>query len=307
MLLNLTDLGLASNRLSKLPLTIAALASLKNLDLSSNLMEYINDGMMGWSRLDTLDLTHNMLRSLPIEFATITLHVDVQLGRNPIDDLPNKWNETYTNSSTYKAPFGYTDTQIVEWVRETKLYYEAAIEEWAETGAMHYDGKSTIDNFMKAVRIRCGKEWQERLRPFIKRFYFEAKENGVVPSYHMLTREEGEEKQRLVDMGEKRRELRARVAKRDHLNFMIEQQELYGEEIPGRIAGADVNHLQRMGRHEVEQHSNLDMLLDDIGRRVKAADQHAVDTMADREREKYEEMQRMLGYVDNKVNTFISK
>ena len=37
------------------------------------------------------------LRSLPIEFATITLHVDVQLARNPIDDLPNKWNETYTN------------------------------------------------------------------------------------------------------------------------------------------------------------------------------------------------------------------
>ena len=97
MLVNLTDLGLASNRLSKLPLTIAALASLKNLDLSSNLMEYINDGMMGWSRLDTLDLTHNLLRSLPIEFATITLHVDVQLARNPIDDLPNKWNETYTN------------------------------------------------------------------------------------------------------------------------------------------------------------------------------------------------------------------
>ena len=70
--------------------------------------------------------------------------------------------------------------QIVEWVRETKLYYEAAIEEWAETGAIHYDGKSTLDNFMKAVRIRCGKSWQERLRPFIKRFYFEARENGVV-------------------------------------------------------------------------------------------------------------------------------
>ena len=86
----------------------------------------------------------------------------------------------------------------MEWVRETKLYYEAAIEEWAETGAIHYDGKSTLDNFMKAVRIRCGKEWQERLRPFIKRFYFEAKENGVVPTYHMLTRDAAEEKQRLT-------------------------------------------------------------------------------------------------------------
>ena len=91
----MTDLGLASNRLKRLPLTIAALASLKNLDLSANLMEHINEGMLGWTRLDTLDLTHNLLRALPIEFATITLHVDVRLGRNPIDDLPNKWNETY--------------------------------------------------------------------------------------------------------------------------------------------------------------------------------------------------------------------
>ena len=145
----------------------------------------------------------------------------------------------------------------MEWIRETKLYYEAAIEEWAETGAIHYDGKSTLDNFMKAVRIRCGKEWQERLRPFIKRFYFQAKENGVVPTYHMLTRDEAEEKQRLVGLGEARRELRARVAKREHLNYLIEQQEHYHEEIPGRIAGADVNHLQRMGRREVEAHANL--------------------------------------------------
>ena len=46
----------------------------------------------------------------------------------------------------------------------------------------------------------------------------------------------------------------------------------------------------------------LDMLLGDIGRRVKAADQYAIDRQTEREREKYEEMQRMLGYVDNKVS-----
>merc|ERR1711988_501539 len=55
--------------------------------------------------------------------------------------------------------------------------------------------------------------------------------------------------------------------------------------------------MQRMSRRPVEKSANLDMLLSDIERRVKAADEVTERTMQDREREKYDEMQRLMGYV----------
>lgn len=56
----------------------------------------------------------------------------------------------------------------------------------------------------------------------------------------------------------------------------------------------------------MEEGENLHVLLNDIERRVEAADRFAVDRQAEREREKYEEMERMLGYVDKKVGGFVT-
>ena len=59
------------------------------------ILEYIPENMDGWSRLEKLDLTHNFLRALPIDFAILTKDVEVIVSRNPINDLPNKWNENF--------------------------------------------------------------------------------------------------------------------------------------------------------------------------------------------------------------------
>ena len=80
LLSKLEEFRLASNRLSALPRSMSELENLKALDLSSNLMEHVPPDMIGWSRLDSLDLSHNMLRSVPMEFAAVTLHVDVKVG-----------------------------------------------------------------------------------------------------------------------------------------------------------------------------------------------------------------------------------
>ena len=79
--------------------------------------------MDGWSRLEKLDLTHNFLRALPIDFAILTKDVEVIVSRNPINDLPNKWNENFTPGAVHHTPFGYSDTQVITWVREQRWFY----------------------------------------------------------------------------------------------------------------------------------------------------------------------------------------
>ena len=46
----------------------------------------------------------------------------------------------------------------------------------------------------------------------------------MAPTYHMLTHDEKEEKSRLEDLGEAKRDRKAREAKRDHLNWLLEMQ-----------------------------------------------------------------------------------
>ena len=297
---NLVEFRLDSNRIKRVPYTLAELSGMRQLDLSNNAIEYIPENMDGWSRLEKLDLTHNFLRALPIDFAILTKDVDVIVKRNPIHDLPNKWNENFTPGAVHHTPFGYSDQQVITWVREQRWFYYKCVEEWSETGVYHYDGKFTFDAFMKAVRTRCGYEWRERFRPEVRRFYFIAKENGVAPTYHLLTRDDEDEKKRVEQLGRERREERFQKAKDEHLRMLAEQSKKYDGELPAKVVSKQVEIFQRGNRKGKLAEQMAEGINATIREQYEERRQKDLLDSAEAEVQKLDEMQRLMGYLHEK-------
>mmetsp|Transcript_51896 Transcript_51896/g.70782 ORF Transcript_51896/g.70782 Transcript_51896/m.70782 type:complete len:411 (-) Transcript_51896:52-1284(-) len=298
------DLG--SNRLSRCLHELSQLSSLRRLDMSSNQIAYLPRGMLGWSQLDSLNLSRNALRALPPDLGDITKNVPaVIVSHNPLDDLPDKWNNAVFHSAhgaQNEAPYGYTDQQVLNWAKASHVFYDNAIAEWAATGALHYDGRSTYDLFVKAVRSQCGEEWQEGSRALLRRWYFEAKETGVFPKYYDIDEEEAREDERVNLVGQARRELRAVLAKRQQFDEALDRQECYHEELQWRLVGKRGKHLEAVTRRDRERGDAMRELMGEVAERVEQADFGDMERLHDREVEKYEEMQRLVGYVNQKTS-----
>ena len=68
--------------------------------------------------------------------------------------------------------------------------YEAAHDEWEQTGTNHFAGKSSLDDFIEAVQDRMGEKWEERFIDMLMPFYFRCKVSGMVPRFDQLTEQE---------------------------------------------------------------------------------------------------------------------
>jgi hypothetical protein len=44
---------------------------------------------------------------------------------------------------------GYTSWDVIAWAREDAFYYDACCAEWKESGALHFTGRGTLDDFLQ--------------------------------------------------------------------------------------------------------------------------------------------------------------
>lgn len=105
------------------------------------------------------------------------------------EELLHRLTQKRKRGAVAKAHFvtelskGYTDAQAAEWAAVQSVFHSKALEEWEASGWWHYLGKSTVDDFEKAMRARLGPEWDDVLLKEVRRFYFTAKRDGVPPEY----------------------------------------------------------------------------------------------------------------------------
>jgi hypothetical protein len=154
-----------------------------------------------FTALQRLDLHHNLLRALPLEFATLVDEVkEIDIIQNPFDQFPPKWNFRWTEKEMYQNPSGYGNQEVFEYIKDESMYFTCAEDEWKETGALHFDNRLNFKEFVwgheeygvTGVAKRMGKvpvydkdglhvirhemRWHDRFLEHLKRFYFTAKE-----------------------------------------------------------------------------------------------------------------------------------
>ncbi|KAI9095225.1 hypothetical protein DFS34DRAFT_627120 [Phlyctochytrium arcticum] len=89
---NLTNLSIASNRLTSLPDTIGFLTKLVELKASDNLLDTIPASISKLQKLTTLYLDSNRITYLPSEIGQVKLLATLDLSKNPLQVVPAELN-----------------------------------------------------------------------------------------------------------------------------------------------------------------------------------------------------------------------
>lgn len=144
--------------------------------------------------------------------------------------------------------------------------------------------------------MRCNRDWEERFRPEVKRFYFLAKENGVAPSYHMQTPEELEAARTVKEAGQQRRDERFQIAKDEHERRLMRENGNYGD-LRYRMLMVEVKESERVVRRKLLQDARHQHLVEVVTRHASNASQSAAEDVAKREEAKMEEMARLKEYL----------
>ena len=126
------------------------------------------------THLDSLDLSHNLLQALPIEFTQIFESIPtVNLLDNPWDLLPPRWGRRYLDKATVDEPMGYRLHDAVDFLYGMSLFYDTAEKIWQETGIFHYTLRLNLEDFLTELRRRIPKTWHEGLVEHAKHVYFQ--------------------------------------------------------------------------------------------------------------------------------------
>ena len=298
----LERLNVASNHISRMPSHLGGCKSLRELDLSSNMIEYLPEDMRGLKKISRIFITKNRIRALPLDMANIFDSVqEINMDRNPLTDLPPKWNERFSLREQYLRPSGYSEEQASEWVHYQKYFYEHAMVEWAETGAFHFSGRSSLANFSRAVRMRCGASWIPELEPLLKAFYFRAKETGAPPTYHLLTDDEIDERARLAAVAEAKRDDMVAFVREAHGAEVERVENLYHADLDKRTRRAEVLIEMRSQRMKIKNDISAATLQAEVARRMQLQDQRAARITQQRKRADALEMGRMTGHLKSTI------
>ncbi|KAJ0403772.1 hypothetical protein P43SY_006315 [Pythium insidiosum] len=169
----------SSNKLTQLEPTLYNLPSLEVLNLANNqiasLPKELADSPCA-STLQKLDLYHNRLTAIPLEWADLLTRLDVfSIGRNPMTLLPEKWSDQWrwVDQFTTGTANGYRPTQVKEWAFDWSAWYPVVASTWKRRA---YDSS---DSFVADVRANMGDNvWHHRLERMIRFYYFEFKHRG---------------------------------------------------------------------------------------------------------------------------------
>ena len=150
----------------------------------NNGMDLLPRAIGEMTQLETLNLSRNILKALPVEFVRVLESVpdDVDLARNPWSILPNKWGKLWLDKHATDGPGGYNVADAVDFLYGMETFYDAAEEIWAEFGVFHYTNRLGFGDFLEELRRRLASKWHEGLVEHVKTVYFESRSTGIFPT-----------------------------------------------------------------------------------------------------------------------------
>ncbi|GMI18476.1 hypothetical protein TrLO_g1181 [Triparma laevis f. longispina] len=288
----LRQLDCSGNNIKVFPMHLCDLVKLRELNLSSNSLEYLPTSIDMFTCLQKLDLHHNMLRALPLEFATLLDYIkQVDVIQNPFDLFPPKWNFRWTEKEMYQNPSGYSNQEVFEFIKDESLYFTCAEDEWNETGALHFDNRLNFDEFVhgneeyevKGVAARMGKipiydqdgvyviryemRWHDRFLEHLKRFYFTAKESGLVPSMNEIPKEERADREKTIEVAKVRKEKLVQKAREEDIAKRQRMREIYDQDVHQKFRRAEGHNIERQKRTQTVGACTNETLLQEMKRR----------------------------------------
>jgi hypothetical protein len=307
---------------------ICDLKELKTLNLSSNCLHNLPPQIAAFTNLNSLDLHHNLLVGLPLEFSELLDEVEeINVTQNPMSTLPDKWNVNWSSGpSSYQNPKGYTNGEIFEFVRDEALIYNSCSEEWREAGAMHYGNKLNFEEFLSGstssghlgVKKRMGtiniegvehetytsntrELWHPRFMVNVKRFYFEAKRNGNPPVYNELAASVVVERKKMSEAGEAKREAQVKKVREDAMEYNARRNNAYDLDLTSKTRRAEGHKIERRKRKVLVQECTTEELIDQVSRRIEIQDERRLDIQVARNENARSEMNRLQTYVRKKL------
>jgi len=155
-------------------LHIKEIHSLRNVTIANNRISLLQRNINQLSYLSKLDLSCNILRALPIEFADLLESVpDVIIGSNPWTDFPPIWNRNWsTISSQSDCPNGYSVSDAIDFMYNVRIFYDAAEKIWMELGAFYYSNRLGLKDFVLELQKRLPNSWHSGLEDLVEYVYF---------------------------------------------------------------------------------------------------------------------------------------
>ncbi|TMW65835.1 hypothetical protein Poli38472_003600 [Pythium oligandrum] len=226
----LSYVDFSHNALTTLDSCFFELSRLEVLNLTSNHISLLPSNFVrapAAASLRKLDLYHNRLVAIPVEWTTLLSQLDVfSVGRNPMTLLPEKWSDDWRLVDEYNAGMthGYTTTEIKAWVHDQSTYYPTLISIWNQHGKTC----QSSDEFVARVRSALDElTWQNRFERMIRHYYYEFKHVGHVNPITETAVETMDEYRVTESQLQEQREERALVAIESNNAFRKQQAEAY--------------------------------------------------------------------------------
>lgn len=247
----LEHLSVAANRLLHIPLFLGECSALKIIDLTSNIIAELPADLTRLKQVEKIFLGKNRLRALPIEIVNLLDTTKLDLEKNPFTDLPpilgcyteqkqlrraHKHNGELRRAS-WQA--GYNGEAAMQWMRDHAKFYHQALAEWEYSGPLHVSGRSSLAAFEFAVQRRCGKEWEDRLTPLLRAYYFQARKTGNAPKFNKLLEKEVKQRERIAKKANAFHESRASKVIKESLLAASVRDDAYHKDLPERIKVAE--------------------------------------------------------------------
>jgi len=230
---SLEELCLASNKFHEIDCN-AALPRVRVLDFEANRIRYLPLQVADMQSLQYLNLRHNNIKSLPLEIEGRIKSVQIELGQNPLSDVP------------LAESFGWQEADLFQWMREERFIYKPSVDEWNVKKGAFLNGALLFDDFFNGVLWRCenlkkyqntslntgktgmasilhDKVYKERM----KQFFFHCKRHGNPPAYEQLDKEELNTREADSSRIYNTRFKRASIAKQKHLNRVSRDNQMY--------------------------------------------------------------------------------
>ncbi|GLE04410.1 hypothetical protein PINS_up013352 [Pythium insidiosum] len=199
-LTKLTYVDFSSNKITQLEPTLFNLPNVEVLNLANNQISSLPKELAESpcaSSLQKLDLHHNRLTAIPLEWADLLNRLEVfSIGKNPMTLLPEKWSDQWRLVDQFTAGMsnGYTQTQLKEWTLDWSAWYPVVVMAWKQ------GSHTTSDSFVADVRARLGEEaWHQRLERMVRFYYFEFKHRGHEVVFAEMTQSERTDHQATED------------------------------------------------------------------------------------------------------------
>jgi len=172
---NLEKLDCSRNKIKNLPKMIGDMATLKEIHVAGNMLEFLPAEISDLERLTTLDVSSNRLKSLPVQLGRVFSKLSTfRAEHNPFSLLPIKFVE-------------YRSNEVAAWVMQNWKVFDAC-ERFLDENLLFAENPETrlrYKDFLGAV-VETVRPWNEEFERAVKKYFFEAKRQGVRPRWDAL-------------------------------------------------------------------------------------------------------------------------